>query len=401
MTSPGSGPSSRVFTPILLITMAGATFSLVVFGVLASELISVFGISRQQIGYLVTATGVVGAASSPLVGPLADRFGARRATLATLAASALSLALLAIAPSYLLLLAAAAGTGLAQAGGNPSTNKLIAERVPAGARGMITGIKQSGVQVGVFLGGVGLPALTVAFGWRAAVMVFAAVPALFVVLAALLLGPDPPTDVRAEPTAPWRPSAFIVRLGVYGLLLGAGTSAISTYLALFGQEALGASVGLAGWAVGVMGASGIAARIWWGRIAERRIGPGRALEIIAVVAALTGAVLAMAPGMGIGALWVAAIGAGSSAVAWNAVGMLAIILFVPPEEAGRASGVVLAGFLLGIAVGAPILGAVVDALDDYRVAWWGTAAVFAIALVVIRGALPALESPPVRVRRRT
>ena len=58
--------------------------------------------------------------------------------------------------------------GVGQAIANPATNKLISMHVPPGKRGIITGIKQSGVQAGTFLGGLLLPVITLSFGWRLA-----------------------------------------------------------------------------------------------------------------------------------------------------------------------------------------------------------------------------------------
>ena len=43
------------------------------------------------------------------------------------------------------------------------------------------------------------------------------------------------------------------------------------------------------------------------------------------------------------------------------MGMLAVVSVAPEEAAGHASGVVQFGFLMGLALGAPIFGAVVDA----------------------------------------
>lgn len=374
---------------LLATTMGAATFSLVVVGVLASELIETFSVSRGQIGFLVTATGLIGAICSPVIGPLADRYGARRATLVTLVVAAGSLTAVALAPGFGFLLVAAGLTGLAQAGGNPATNKLIAERVPTGRRGMVTGLKQSGVQIGVFLGGIALPPLAVLFGWRSAVLVFAVIPAVAAVVAWITLDDDPPPTTLGIDTArvTWRPNRSIMRLAGYGMLLGAGGSAITTYLALFAQESLGVGVAAAGRAVALVGVLGIIGRISWGRISERRLGPGRSLEFIALIAAGTAMLLAAAPRLGIISLWLAAIGVGVSAVSWNAVGMLAIIVDVAPAETGRASGVVLAGFLSGVAFGAPLLGRSVDLLGTYTPGWLGTAVVFLIAWSLIRGKL--------------
>ena len=146
--------------------MGTATFALVVYAVLAVELIDEFGVARWQIGALVTANSLVGAVASPVVGTITDRLGARRATLMTIGISVVALGGIAASPVYGVLILAALVGGIAQSFANPSTNKLISLHVEPGRRGVITGIKQSGVQFGTFLAGLLLPVLTRAFGWR-------------------------------------------------------------------------------------------------------------------------------------------------------------------------------------------------------------------------------------------
>src|SRR5207302_7706378 len=66
------------------------------------------------------------------------------------------------------LVAGAAVFGISVAFGNPATNQLAARGVTPGRHGLVTGVKQSGVQIGAFLAGLVLPALAGAAGWRAA-----------------------------------------------------------------------------------------------------------------------------------------------------------------------------------------------------------------------------------------
>lgn len=369
--------------------MGAGTFSLVVFAVLASDLIEEFDVQRWQVGALVTATTLIGAVISPSVGGWTDRIGARNAALLTLFISSSGLAAIAVSPAFLVLVVAALVGGVGQAIANPATNKLISLHAPVGRRGVVTGIKQSGVQFGTFLGGLTLPALAVAFGWRWAVGVFAVAFVASGVAAVFVLPED-----RASPTAETGAGSdlppIIRRLAVYGFLLGAAGTAIFTYLPLFAEESLGFSKSVAGYTVAFTGLVGVAGRIGWGRIAEHRLGAVQSLRIIAISAAVAAALLvgstAFAP-----LVWVAALVTGLSASSWNAVGMLAIISTLPSTSAGRGSGVVLLGFLLGLAVGAPTFGYSVDLLGSYVPGWLGIGAVFLVALVTTG---PSGASPP-------
>src|SRR5690606_28544794 len=131
------------------------------------------------------------------------------------------------------------------------------------------------------------------------------------------------------------------------------------------------------------GVAGVAGRILWGRVAEIRLGTWRSLEYIAVLAAAAAVVLLVAP-RAPWLLWVAAVLTGFSASAWNAVGMLAVIETVTPAQAGRASGVVLFGFLSGLGLGAPAFGFSIDRLGTYGPAWSIAAVAFCSAWVVMR-----------------
>ncbi len=368
------------FGAILAVVMGVATFALTVFGVLTSQLITEFGIARWQVGALVTASSAAGAILSPTIGRLTDRFGARRSTLANLGLGTLALAALAVAPTFALLVVAALVTGVAQGMANPATNKLISLHVPAGSRGLITGIKQSGVQVGTVVGGLALPLFALAWGWRWAVAIFAGLAAIGLLAAFVIVPRDPGrgthevVDQRGVPTG-------IIRLAAYGFLLGAGGSALFTYTALYGQETLGYSPAAAGAAVALMGVVGVVSRIAWSHAAERGHRYRGSLVWLAALSAV--AALLMAASVAFPPLvWLAAATTGLSASAWNSVGMLAIIFMVPAATAGRASGVVLFGFLAGLGLGAPIFGWSVDALGTYLPGWLAAAALFAIGWFV-------------------
>ena len=375
--------SSRVlFATVLASTMGAATFALTCYAVLAADLIDEFEVDRWQIGALVTATSLGGAVISPRVGSIADALGAKRATTTTIAFSAVALVGLATAPRFWVIVAAALFGGVAQAMTNPATNKLIALHIEPGRRGVITGIKQSGVTAASALGGVLLPPVAIFAGWRWAVGLFALIAAGAGFLSLRI--PADPTDAKLV-AAPASSSVdpFILRLAVYGFMLGAAGSAIHTFLPLFAVEALNLGLPAAGLAVAVAGVSGVVGRVLWGRVAELYFGTARSLEYIAVLAAVTAALLVAAPAAP-WLVWAAAVLAGLSASSWNTVGMLAVINNSTPAQAGRASGVVLFGFLAGLGLGAPAFGYSIDRLGTYGPGWVAVGVIFLFGLVVMR-----------------
>src|SRR5665811_1079348 len=76
---------------------------------------------------------------SPLAGRLTDRIGGKRAIIALFVIAGATFVLLGTAVAYAMLLVGALAGAFSQAAANPATNKMIAEELPAGERGMLTG----------------------------------------------------------------------------------------------------------------------------------------------------------------------------------------------------------------------------------------------------------------------
>ncbi len=370
--------------------MTIATFPIIAFSVLASELIEEFGLARAQIGFLVTATGLVGALSSPMFGRITDRIGAYRSTRGVLAVGAVTLTATAFSPSYALLLVAALTTGLANGWSNPATNTLIVDNVEAGTRGFVTGLKQSGVQIGTFLGGLLLPLLTDLFNWRVALVAFTLIPLAGLVGMARRSSQSRSTQVDVGRGPSGAVPASVRWVAIYGAVSGFSTSAMFGFLPLFAEEDQLWSAASAGALVSVVGLVGIGARIGWPVVAERRMGHGVTLRLLALLTC-AGAVLLWAASLGAAASWVllpAAVLLGGGAIAWNAVGMLAVMDFSPAHMVGKSTGLVLLGFLLGIASGAPVMGWSVDTFSTYSIGFGVITALLALD-AVIAGRIPA------------
>lgn len=361
-------------------TMATSTFPIIVASVLAAQLLEEFDIGRTQVGLLVTASGLVGALVSPALGKLTDRLGAVRSMVWTLAGSAVTLTALALSPDYGFLFAAAVLTGLPNGWGNSATNALIVDNVATGVRGVVTGVKQSGVQIGTFLGGLLLPVFTVWWNWRVAVLIFLAMPAGG--LLAMIGRKDPNHhESRGTILSGGKLPTSVTWIAIYGFASGLGSSAIIGFLPLFAEEDQLWSKPAAGTILAIVGLTGVVGRILWSRWSERSLGHGRTLRILAWMTTATSVLLALAS-VGFAPSWVlvpAAILLGGGAVAWNAVGMLAVMEISPPGLVGKGTGAVLFGFLFGLALGPPLMGYSVDVLGTYTPGWLATAALMTIS----------------------
>lgn len=365
-------------------TMAVATFPQVMFGVLAADLILEFEVERWQVGALVTATAVTGALLSPVFGRVTDRVGAVRSTVGVLLAGAASLILVALSPNYLILFLVALLTGIPQGWGNPATNTLIVDNVPPGARGVVTGIKQSGVQMGTFIGGLLFSTVATIWGWRAAIAAFLVVP--FGALLAMRRRPEGAHHPAVGSGEGLRVPVVVRYIAVYGALAGLATSATFTFLPLFAEEDQGWTGAQAGFLIAGIGLVGVGARIGWGSVSEKWFGHGNTLRVIAVLTTVSSLLLGLAS-RGAVSSWVlvpAAILFGTGAIAWNAVGMLAVMDYSPAGLVGRGTGLVQLGFLLGLGIGAPLMGLSIDRLGVYWPGWLAVA-VLSLCCAVVAG----------------
>ncbi len=312
---------------------------------------------------------------SPVVGRFTDRVGGKAALLTVTLVGTASYAIYGVAGSLAVLVLGSVLGSLSQAGGNPSTNKLIAENLPSGAQGVVTGIKQSGVQVFRFVGGLVMPSLAISFGRMTAYMAVAAVAIAVGVVAAVTLPTPAPGDGAGERVGGGGPvvPVDIWWIAAYGFIMGFAGSSTFLYV-LFTQEQLGQSIVVGGLVAAVVGLVAIPSRILWARHAERSQnirGPLMSISFISIAAA--GSLVVADAGVW-WFVWIAAVLTAVGSSSWNSVGMLGLIVIAGRDVAGRASGIVLFGFLAGIGTGPPLFGWIVDSTGSYTTVWWLAAA---------------------------
>lgn len=355
-------------------------------GALAPFFIDDLDLSRLELGLLVSIVFAVASVLSVVVGGVVDRLGARRLLGASMLVGAASLGAFALAPGYPWLVLAAVVGGVAMASGNPVTNKLVVVHVPAGRRGTIMGVKQSGVQAGAFLAGLLLPVLAALLGWRWALGV-AALAAAAAATLSLVVPPNPPAPageaLRPEPGDRGAPIAWLV---LYAFLMGVGLAVVVAYLPLYAHERLGFSEQAAGAVASVVGLSAGLFGVVWSRSSHRFRRLSTPLALIAALSVPSLLLLAAAPALAPWLLWPAAAACGATAFSWNATGMLAVVTAVGSRRAGHASGQVLLGFYAGLSVAPFAFGWSVDRLDTYAPGWIAVAVCFGLAALVSRRA---------------
>ncbi|MFJ3633376.1 MFS transporter [Streptomyces sp. NPDC090112] len=355
--------------------MGFSMLQLFLLGALGPRLVEELGVSATVLGLTTTMGFGVAALLSPAGGRIVDRVGPRRSLVMLLSVSAVALALVGSAPGTGLLLGAVALGGIPQALANPATNKAVLAAVPPERRGAVTGMKQSGVQLGAFAAGLPLAALAGGFGWRAAVWTAAGAALLAAVWAARALPADP-APAAAAARASLVPRGMVAWLAVFSLFLGAGIASVNTYVALYGTQRLEMGPTAAAGLVAVLGLAGIGGRVGWSRAAV----PGRAERLPAWLAfgALGAAALLGAAASAPVLVWAGVLAIGVFAVSGNAVSMVLVVQRAAPGRAGQDSALVAAGFFAGFAVG-PSLFAPFAQTGRYGVGWTLVAVEFALA----------------------
>lgn len=359
---------------------------------LAPFLVTDLGLARSAIGAVVTSSFVVASSASLVAGHLVDRLGARRGLAVLCVTISAGVLAASVSGSVAALAVALAVAGVGQSLANPATNVLITDAVPTQRRGLAIGIKQSGIQIGALGTGLLLPLVAELTGWRWAMR-------STLLLAVLLLvtlwwtagaGLAPPTRDRTR-TARWTlPRGWLAWLVVYSLLLGTGLSSVNTYLPLYAVQSLGFTASTAGLLLAAFGATGVAARVGWGRWADRLSDLSVPLAWFSV-AAVGGVGLIIGAGLWFdGLVWLGAVVVGSSATAANALSMLAVVR--RGGATGHASGLVSLGFFGGFVFGPSSFGLLSDRAG-YFLAWPVVAAVFAGSVLLALGVRRAAAAP--------
>jgi MFS family permease len=296
--------------------------------------------------------------------------------------SGLAILAVAVAPAYAGVFIGAMLGGVPNGWTNPATNSLIVDNTELGSRGVVTGIKQSGVQAGTFLGGLLLPTLSDAFDWRIAFACFLVFP--LIGWLGMLRRPVATRSRNHEEQGADSVPSVVRWLALYGMITGLCLSSILTFLPLFAEETQGWTTAQAGLLVAAISIVGVVARITWGPISERRLGHGRALRWLAVISALSALLLTLTSA-GVIAAWAlvpCAVLLGVGAASWTAVGMLAVMDYSPRALVGRGTGLIMLGYLAGVGLGPPIMGLSVDRLGSYSPGWLVLTVLFATSILV-------------------
>lgn len=273
-------------------------------------------------------------------------------------------------------------SGLPNGMGNQATNKYIAAEVPIDRRGIITGIKQSGVTFGVFLAGATLPRGVAALGYQATMYTVGAIAVVAAVLVRILLPADE-VDPPASSAERTRLPSSITWLAVYGFLMGGAIGSQSAFTALYAEETLGLTRETAGLIVGFSGLVAVVARVLLGRLTQTVASYAPVLMAMAAGGVGVFVLIRLSAEFGAWMLILSTVLSGFTTGSWNAPVMLASMRLVPKASAGQSAGRIMVGFMTGYGLGPPVFGFAVDQLGSYDLPWLASASLCAAAAALM------------------
>jgi MFS family permease len=360
----GAVTAHRPFLPLyagILTSLLGIGASLGAMPLYVSERL---GGTTVQVGAAVAAVALAAVVARPLAGRLADARGHKPVMVGGILLCAATGALYALATTFPLLMAVRLLHGVGEAAVYTAGAAWLVAICPAERRGRVVGLFGIFMWTGITAGALVGVALAAAAGYGAVWLFLAAVP--LVGLAAVAAAPAPP-----RPEGPgggpllarsvWLPGAAL-SLASFGYAGLAGFAVLH----LAARDVAG---GIA--AFNAFGVTYIGVRLVVGGWPDR-FGAARVALWSAVVEAVGLAVVALAPNLAVAVVGGLVIGAGLSLL-FPALALL-VINATPEARRGSALGAFTSFWDLGIAVGAPVAGAVAALLGLPAVFWVGAAA---------------------------
>jgi len=351
-----------------------------------------FGLSRFEVGVVVTALTLGYAVFLLPLGAATDRYGEQRTLVLGLVGLAAGVLLVAGAPSYALLLCAVFVLGSAYGTAIPGTNKAVFDQIAPGRQNTAIGIKQVGVTAGSGISALLVTGLAVAAFWQAGFLV-ASVLAVVVALAFFLLydgggdgsGGTVPEFRRLASNSPYR------ALTAAGVFLGAALFTTTGYTILYIEESVGARVVFGGYVFALVQLFGSVGRVLTGWLADVLPGePRLRITTILIGQTVASAILFVVVSVTTTPL--------ASAVAFSALGFFVLgntgiyyscmATLVPVEEMGGATAGGQLALITGALVAPPVFGRLADVFG-YRASWLFLAAGSAIAAVLLVGVIRA------------
>jgi MFS family permease len=362
-------PWQRLALAILIVALSALPVFLV--GATFLQLKADIALTTTGLGAATALFFLTASITSTALGRVVERIGWRASMrinsvssamilvgIALFARSALSLSLL--------LVAAGAVYGLA----NPSANKALAELVQPERRGLIFGLKHSGIPTSTLLAGLAVPTLALTIGWRFA-FGFAALllPVIWLLLAA---DDSDPIDLTGNENSSRRAAPMstlqIAALAAAAALATWAAVSLSTFLIGAAVDASLSEFG-GGMLLFVGSLASIGTRVVAGSLTDRRRSRGFVgLAVLMGVGSLVFVALSSASG-----IWFIGLVLLAFATGWGWPGLMTFtVVNANIGTPAASSAITQAGVFLGAGLGPLVLGWLIENVS--RTAAWITVA---------------------------
>lgn len=355
-------------------------------GALAVQLEDDLGLTSAGIGMVTASAFVTASVVATRAGAVTERRGADRSMGVACVLAALAFVIVGLATSVAVLLVAMLVGGAANAVAQPASNTYVAEMLPERHLGLALGVKQSSVPLATFVAGISVPIVAADLGWRAACFLVAGGAGViwaWVGLSRRSLRRADGATPRPDRSPPAR-RANLSAVAVAGGLAAAAATSAGVFLVVTGLDA-GLGPGPVGAVVAAGSLVGIAVRVLWGMLCDRR--PEVDLCLLIAVLLAVGAVGLLLLSVSTPATYVVGVFL-LFTCSWAWAGLIHLLIVREnPERVAGATGVAQTGLSLGAALGPLLFGAVTDA-TSLATAWRLNGALAVAAVVVLVLASP-------------
>jgi MFS family permease len=357
----------RAALPVTTFVQAASSAAVIAPTVAAPLLLQRLDLGPAAVGLFV-ALVYLGAMFGTQIGVFGvQRWGPIRSSQLALLCTVSGLLLVA-APRLPLVALGALLIGLGYGPITPASSQMLARTTEPRHYSVVFSIKQTGVPMGGILAGLVVPPLA-ALGGAVGALVGVAVLCVLATLSAAPLSTE--LDRDRDSTAPWpRPSQvlapmqfvashpFLRALALASFVFSIVQVSLTSYTVSFLTRDLQWTLAAAGGALATSQAAGVAARIGWGFVSDRWLGPRRMLICLALAMAFCGVAMPLLTTASPAIVVVVLLGAyGATAVGWNGVYLATVARVAPAGQAATATAGSLFFTFFGVVIGPPAFGA--------------------------------------------
>ena len=279
----------------------------------------------------------------------------------------------------------------------PVTTKAILEWFLPKERATAMGLKQTAVNVGGIITAVTLPTVALALGWHYGFLGIGVI-AVVIGFVSFALYKQPPQSIVSDTSEPVissgaRPSVWeVFKSRDIWLLMSAGVSLVIVefsaiaYFVLYLEEDLLFSVVTAGFFLAVLEGGGVFGKPITGLVSDRLFS-GNRKPVLLLMFGLTFVMCVAFAFLGQDSpSWVIlllSLVLGFVAIGWGGLQLTLIGEFAGKELAGTVTGASGALIMIGVMVGPPVFGYIVDTTGSYQIAWYFLAGMAILATVLL------------------